>query len=45
MEELTEPWKPYRSLGECEIVFSLSHFLISVSHVAVYYMWALQEEK
>lgn len=49
MEELTEGWKPYRSLGKSmsfRLVSKLCFFGLTISLlVGVYYMWALSEEK
>ena len=45
MEELTESWRPYRSLGGFRpdvLVFAL---IVDGTLIGVYYMWALAEDK
>lgn len=50
MEALTEPWKPYRSIGKLTLTYvSLGEGRFQVQALTVftgvYYMWRLAEEK
>lgn len=45
MEALTEPWRPYRSIGKADLEKWILGRGIDDFYTGVYYMWRLAEEK